>query len=249
MKRLKLRIGLLNVQSGIGITRGYYQYLCYLHKYLFPHGSQNIRRLGELALSENIDILATTEIDQGSLRTRNTDQVALLARSGEFGYDIFFPTLRLGERVNQGNAIHSRFPILGSRMYFLPGQGEPRSAGRARIRVDHETDIDFFVTHLSLSLAYRESQIQELSSYVNDSPNPVILAGDFNVWSEGELELLEKSKLKMAYTAKTYPSWKPRRRLDYIFASPELSIREGKTHGTLLSDHLLLIVDVAINRP
>lgn len=239
----KIRLGLLNVQSGIGTTKGYYQYLLHLRKYARPHDSDRIISLGELVRQEGIDVLATVEIDQGSRRTRGVDQVELLAEKSGLKYNSFFPTLVLSNRVNQGNAVHSRFLLSQSRKYFLPGAGEPRTAGSVLVELDGK-QFTFFVTHLSLKAPFRPAQIRELSHYINETKTPVILAGDFNIRHEGELEILESSKLQKVYSGKTYPVWRPRRRLDYIFTDSNIRISQGRVLRPPISDHALLLVDI-----
>lgn len=245
MKKQKIRVGLLNVQSGIGTTRGFYQYIFHLQKYLFPHNSKKISLLGKVAKDEEIDILATAEIDQGSSRTKGVDQVELLADTSELKHKVFFPTFVFGERVNQGNAIHSKYPIIDFEKCLLSGKGEPRCVGEAKIKVN-DIVVSFFVTHLSLQALFRKVQIKELSERINRADTPIILAGDFNIAHEGELDLLEKSKLQKVYSAKTFPVWNPKRRLDYIFTSKEIFISKGRVVQKSISDHCLLIVDLEI---
>lgn len=245
MAGIKIKIGLLNVQSGIGTIRGYYQYLLHIRRYFRPHHSRYIERLGRLAGREGIDILATAEIEGGSSRTGGVDQAKLLAQTGNFPYSGFFPTFSVGRRVNQGNALHSRFPLSGARNHRLPGAGEPRYAGSGRINTGNR-EITFFVTHLSLDPVFRRAQIEELSRLVNREAGPVVLAGDFNIAHEGELDLLEKSRLQKVYSGKTFPSWKPKKRLDYIFAGREIKISAGRVLPDLLSDHRLLLVEAII---
>lgn len=245
MPKNKIRVGLLNVQCGIGTTRGYYQYLLHMHKYYFRHGSKNIEKLGLIAKQEKIDIMATVEIDQGSKRTGQVDQVELLSGKGEFEQNIFFSTMKIRQRVNHGNAIHSRYPILCGESHILPGKGEPRSLGIARIRVAGK-EFNFCATHLSLNTPFRKAQIDKLLSILNKTKLPMILAGDFNVKHKGELDLLEKSALQKVFSSKTYPAWKPSRWLDYVFASRSILISEGRVLPDLLSDHRLMVVDVYI---
>lgn len=245
MNQTKIRVGLLNVQSGIGTTKGYYQYLLHLHRRYWPHGSSRIQRLGELSKKAGIDILATTEIDRGSLRTRRKDQVKLLSKSSNLANNAFFSTFTIGRFANQGNAVHTRFKIFDKHNFKLPGIGEPRYAGRLRVKINKKT-VNFFVTHLSLDLLYRREQINELAAIINRESSPVILAGDFNVNDVKELGMLEKSKLRDVFSAETYPVWNPKKNLDHIFVSNDVKLSSGRVSRVPLSDHCLLIADVYI---
>lgn len=242
----KIRIGLINVQSGIGTTKGYYQYLFHIPKYFFPHDSKNIKKIAKLAKKHKINVLAGVEVDQGSIRTVGVDQSLLLKHKSGLKNHIFFPTKKRGKFSNQGNAIFSDFPISNSDNYKLPGLGEPRYAGKVDLEVEGRY-ISFIVTHLSLEILYRKEQIEELSTIVNMNKNQVILAGDFNIGHEDELDLLTKSKLQKVYTEKTFPSWKPTKHLDYFFVSRSINILKGKVLEDKFSDHRLIIADVVFN--
>lgn len=243
--KCKIKVGLLNVQNGIGTTKGYWQYLFHMPKYFFPHNSKKIIQIGKLVRNEEIDIFATAEIEKGSTRTKNIDQVELLAQNSNLKNFAYFPALVWKKRINQGNAIHTHFEILDQKNYRLPGTGEPRHVGKAKIKINNKI-ITFFVTHLDLNFLHRKAQIKKLSWLINRSKNPIILAGDFNIFHEDELELIEKSKLRKVYTAKTFPVWKPKKRLDYIFASEEIRIGEGKVCKKSLSDHCALTVEMFV---
>lgn len=242
---MDLRIALHNVQSGIGTTKGYYQYLSHIFRYFLPHDSSQIEKLGNYVHQQDIDILATAEIDKGSKRTRGVDQVELLQQTAGFDHAHFFPAFRYKTRAHQGNALHSRFPIIKTKNHLLPGSGEPRYLGEAKVYLG-DRDLTLFVTHLSLNLLHRQEQIQKISERVNASSGPVVLAGDFNIAHEGELDLLEESRLQKVYTAKTFPVWNPTKRLDYIFASKEVQIREGFVCSEAFSDHCLLMANVRV---
>ncbi|MFW6283187.1 MAG: endonuclease/exonuclease/phosphatase family protein [Minisyncoccales bacterium] len=240
----KIKLALHNVQSGIGTTKGYWQYLIHIYKRLFPHHSKNIRKLGSLIKKENVDILGTVEIDKGSYRTKNIDQVELLKKSSQLENAIFFPAFKYKNIAHQGNAIHTNYPIISSKNHRLPGAGEPRYAAEATLKINHKK-LTVFITHLSLDFFYRQEQIKTLSKHINKAKGPIILAGDFNILHEGELEFLEKTDLQKVYTAKTFPVWRPSKRLDYVFASKEIQISEGRViKKPALSDHCILIVDL-----
>jgi endonuclease/exonuclease/phosphatase family metal-dependent hydrolase len=239
----KIRLALHNVESGIGTTRGYWQYLIHYFYRYFPHSSERIDAIGMLLAKQKVDIFAAAEIDGGSARVRFVNQVEALQKHSPLDHFVFFPTYQSGSRINQGNSIHSRFEILSSKNHRLPGAGEPRFAGEACLMINGAR-VTVIVTHLSLRYPYREAQIEALSGLVNRIDTPIILAGDFNVYHEGELELIEKSQLQKVYTAKTYPVWKPRRRLDYIFASHDIRIGGGEVISDPLSDHCMLLAEL-----
>jgi len=72
-----VKIGFLNVQSGVGVTRGYWQYALRGHRYVLPNGPEIVDSLAELARTESLTVLATAEMEGGSFRTRGIDRLGL----------------------------------------------------------------------------------------------------------------------------------------------------------------------------
>jgi len=240
-----LRIAVSNLQSGIGTTRGYWQYLFTGWKYALPHGSGALRGAVEFLAAERIDIAAFSEINGPSRRTRGVDQVALVADGGGLPHRVFFPTHVVGGKVNQGNAVCARYPVRGVANHRLPGIGEPRHLSEAEVMVDGRP-IRLLATHLALDLGQRGRQIHRIAELIGTGGGrPTILAGDFNVSREEEMELLHDTKLRMAASAATFPSWRPTRRLDYLFFSEEFSVVESHAWSARrFSDHLPLVAEV-----
>lgn len=239
-----LRIAVCNLQTGIGTTRGYWQYLTTAHKYCLPHGSAQIERAGRFLREEAIDIALLCEVEGGSRRSRWVDQVDLLARTSGLGERLFFPTRIVGRRVNQGNGIVSRLPLRFGFNRALPGHGEPRflseaeaDAGRFPIRL--------FVTHLSLERTLRGPQIHSIADLLDDSDRPTLLGGDFNISEDAELDLIEEGHLARVLSRTTFPSWAPRRSLDHLFLSRHFDVLDVYAYDKVLfSDHLPLVVTV-----
>src|SRR5690606_8684199 len=105
----RLRIAVCNLQSGIGTTRGYWQYLTTGWKYGMPHDSIPVERAADFLREEDIDVVALSEVEGGSRRSRGIDQLELLAQRSGLREQVFFPTLVLGRRVNQGNGVCARW--------------------------------------------------------------------------------------------------------------------------------------------
>lgn len=158
----------------------------------------------------------------------------------------FFPTLVIGERINQGNAVITRFLLRHVKNHALPGIGEPRFLSEAQVRID-DLDVRIFVTHLSLELKIRTPQIHHIAEIIGRHEAPTILAGDFNIAHEAELTLLTESNLVKATSAATFPSWKPTKYLDYLFFSQDFRVAESHTfNGMRFSDHLPFIAAVEL---
>lgn len=242
---VRLRLAVSNLQSGIGTTRGYWQYLLNGWKYFLPHDSAALEGAVDFLNSERIDLAAFSEANGRSKRSRGIDQVALIADRGGLPHHEFFPTHVVGDKVNQGNAVCSRFPVRAVANHRLFGIGEPRHLSEAEVEIAG-TPVRLLATHLALDLGQRARQIHEIAAIVAARAGfPTILAGDFNVSREEEMELFSETQLQMATSAATFPSWKPTKRLDYLFFSREFTILESHAwSGTRFSDHLPLVAEV-----
>jgi endonuclease/exonuclease/phosphatase family metal-dependent hydrolase len=109
--------------------------------------------------------------------------------AAQLGYHAAFGSAReYGGGVHFGNAVLSRWPILASRVFALPGTtgDEHRSLLVAELDTPHGK-LPFFVTHLSWRLHHgfiRERQVATIAAAVKrEAPIaglPPILVGDFN---------------------------------------------------------------------
>ena len=241
-----LRIAIANLQIGIGTTRGYWHYGLTAWKYRFPHGSGPIRQAATLLKAKRIDLATLCEIGGGARRTRGVNQVDVLAEASGLCERTFFPTFVKGKKINQGNAVCARFPVRRVANHRLPGSGEPRFLSEADVVVG-DVPVRVFVTHLSLQLLQRAAQLDAIADLVGHCNQPTILAGDFNVSEEAELDLLAESNLQKVASAPTFPSWKPKHALDHLFFSRHFTIRESYAYSaTRFSDHLPLVAEVML---
>jgi endonuclease/exonuclease/phosphatase family metal-dependent hydrolase len=103
--------------------------------------------------------------------------------------------------------------------------------------------------HLALSKAARGKQLEHLAELLPANA-PFIVAGDFNTY-HGEQELADfmaNHGLRNANTAglPTYPSWNPKKQLDYILYSKEITLENFSVPRVDFSDHLPLVMDFLI---
>lgn len=239
-----LRIAVSNLQSGIGTTRGYWQYLTTGWKYWWPHDSRPIERAAHFLREADIDLALLNEIEGGSRRSRGVDQLALLADRAQLEHRVFYPTFVLGHRVNQGNAACSRWELHWVANHPLPGSGEPRFVSEAEL-VLPDWACSIFITHLTLERPLREPQIRRIAELIGRDDRPTLLAGDFNISSEAELALLDRSVLQRAVAAPTFPSWSPRRALDHLYFSGHFRFATAYPFDRYrFADHLPLVVEL-----
>jgi len=213
--------------------------------FLLPTG-RRFELIADLIASEKPDIVALVEADGGSWRHDGHCQAGHLAR--RLGYkSIFIGKYGSGKAVNcipllrhQGNAVVAGIPWAGYTVRDL-GRGFKRSL----LEVDFGS---FFlqVAHLSLGKNARRDQIRRLGQLCREKEKPVILAGDCNTFSETETGFIEQvTGLAAAGNPgePTWPSRRPRRALDHVFASPGIQVTDTRAIRTELSDHLPLVCE------
>ncbi|MGQ9630967.1 MAG: endonuclease/exonuclease/phosphatase family protein [bacterium] len=165
----------------------------------------NLDSIARAARKNEVDILAVQEIDFRSKRSHYIDQVDYLARKLEFPYTArivnwdkryvpFPPTLSFGKhfgRMESGQAVLSRFPIVENRAYYFRKPDFPffvkafyldRAAQYARIELRPGDTIDLYNVHLeAFDDKTRWAQAEELLKIMggNGFERGFVL-GDFN---------------------------------------------------------------------
>lgn len=234
-----------NIESGANVSGGYHQYL----KSLLARSPDVLPRLAQFFIKRSVDIAMLTEVDAGSRRSKGVNQLDTICRIAEFPHSKFFPTMQNGDRINQGNGILSKYPIISHESHRLPGSGEPRYLSRATclIKTIPNEEVDVYVTHLSLSTHHRLEQIKEIGKILASSQKPSVLAGDFNIRHVNELYPLRDVGFYSFDEHDTFPSWNPKRKLDAILVNSGISIhRTYVDHEYRESDHLPLVAECEI---
>jgi len=243
---MRIRIVVANIQSGIGVTKGYRQYVTSSWRYLLPHKGQGAMHAGVFLKAEDADIALLTEVDAGSRRSRNASQVDVIALESGMADARFFPTRSMGTSINEGNVVLSRFPITHESSYPLVSRMNPRVLGRTSLRLPDERSLSAFVVHLALGSKPREVQLAEIAAHLKDVEGPLVLGGDFNERDHRAFRHLERLGLTPV-TVPGYPSWKPQHALQVLFLSRHFSlIKAAVPDGARFSDHLPLIVEVEL---
>jgi endonuclease/exonuclease/phosphatase family metal-dependent hydrolase len=213
---------------------------------------RNLESLAEFIQSQNPDIVGLLEVDTGSYRTGALNQAEEIASKlshyhlssvkysgGSFGRVI--PILR-----HQANAVLTREAVDRNLFHFF-------DTGFKRLVIEVEYhDVALFLVHLSLRKSVRKRQLVMLADLIGDR-RQVVVAGDFNALSGAEelRGLRETIGLKSANLAgiPTFPSWAPRKELDFILHSDDLELRDFSIPDVKFSDHLPLVVEMDVIQP
>jgi endonuclease/exonuclease/phosphatase family metal-dependent hydrolase len=224
-------------------------------------GKLHLKRIAQVIEKSDVDIIGLNEVDNRlSKRSDYINQAAWLADHLQM-YHAFGPTLSLktkGKPIftteesvmtrQYGNALLSRYPILfhknhpfHSKLWLIEG----RALLETTIDVGDQV-LGVFTTHLSLNPFLHRKQTDIILDRTSTCPNPVVVLGDWNMkpkskaWNkltENFTDVLDSPSSQGSYT---FPSNRPRKRLDYIFVSNAFSIEhtEVVTSAPEASDHL-----------
>lgn len=132
----------------------------------------------------NADVVALQEVDRFMQRSGHADQAAEVAQGLQMDWR-YAASLRHG-RSEYGNAIFSKYPIIGNEVIYLPGDKERRSVLKLEIDTG-DSDMGcmcVMTTHLGVSDRDRVRQVPLLISQLIRVNVPAVLMGDFNMESD-----------------------------------------------------------------
>jgi endonuclease/exonuclease/phosphatase family metal-dependent hydrolase len=211
---------------------------------------RTLARIAEFTKSQSPDIVGLVEVDAGSYRTGRRNQAKTIADyMGHYHvYRSKYSDTMLAHLVpilnKQGNAFLTRDSITNAKFHYFE-----RGVKRLVIELEME-NLVIFLVHLALHFRTRQSQLADLYSLVNGTEKPHLVAGDFNArWGDREIKLfLAATRLANADTFghPTFPSWAPKRQLDFVLHSPHITVENLIVPSTPFSDHLPLICDFEI---
>lgn len=211
----------------------------------------HLKAIIEFLRQESADVIGLIEVDAGSYRSQRKNQAEEIAEAlGHYHtYKSKYPVQnKLLQNLpilgKQGNAFISKDTIKQEKFHYV-------TRGMKRLVIELELEnVVILLVHLALSYKARHEQLTELKRLVRSVDKPCIVAGDFNAFKgHDELELFrEASGLLNAgpVDSLTYPSWKPRRSLDFILHTSDVAINDFRVPQVAYSDHLPLIVDFEI---
>lgn len=212
---------------------------------------QDLSRIAELIREADPDIVGLQEVDSFQPRSQFVNQAKWLAE--ELGmYGVYGPNLVLG--VSQyGNAILSRYPIVSFTNISLPSGWEPRGCLKAEIDIGGRRLV-FLSTHLGLSEDERLEQADSVVALITESELPVVLVGDLNnTPGSGEVQKISSALVdafgrlgRLGEPTFAYGTSKPNVRIDYVFVSPDIGVKNAQTIKTSVSDHLPVVVDIVV---
>ena len=182
-------------------------------------------------------------------------QTKILAE--KLGYHYYFAeAIRYDGTKPYGNGIISRYPILSAQTVMIPDPAVRQYDGYYETRcilkavIDVGGGLNVLVTHVGLNPDEKENAVETMLS--NISEQRCVLMGDFNMSPDNEQ--LDKLRNRMFDTAEkftapklSFPADKPRMKLDYIFTSMDLKVKDADIPAIVASDHRPYVTTIEIS--
>ncbi|WP_129126349.1 endonuclease/exonuclease/phosphatase family protein [Geomonas oryzae] len=234
-----------------------------VHSCIGTDGKLSPLRIAEVIDQCNADIVALQELDAGLQRTRMIDQAHLIAMTLEMSFH-FHSSIHLQEG-GYGNAILSRGSVRLVKAAPVPTDPlhpsfERRGAIWAQVELGGDS-VQVLATHFGLNRGERVRQARSITGHEwLDHPecrHPAILCGDFNAMAGSHVYRLLTQHMhdvqrgvKGRFPRGTWPSQLPFMRIDHMFVSRDLKVRNVSVPKTPLSrvasDHLPLVVTLEL---
>jgi Metal-dependent hydrolase len=202
----------------------------------------------QVILDENPDIIGINEMDCKNERNNFADMPKIM--SEKTGYNYFFGKSIDYRGGEYGNMIMSRYPIKSIVNVPIPetfdATGQRTYENRAIIKACIDVDgqlVNVLISHYGLSPQERLTAVNQTLKLINDEPT--IFMGDLNCTPDsGELSLIY-GKLTDISTELTFPSDKPKIKIDYIFTSSHFEVETAKVIDTQVSDHRPYLITIS----
>ena len=218
----------------------------------------DLTKVAAVIKSQQPDIVAIQEVDSLWSRSDNQDQTKKLAALTGLRYYHYSDSRSFTDTAGWGYGVGilSRYPLKDTVTVFLDHNNHPGSENWvnsvATLTLPTGQDIRFICAHYDYQHEdNRLLEVRQTNRMADTSSVPVILAGDLNAHPDSRpIQVLEQSFDRSCHHCEvSFPSHKPRVKLDYIMSSKGagLKVNTGKVLNNaatrFASDHLPYIVD------
>lgn len=202
-------------------------------------------KMAETILAQAPDVVGLNEMRGQGTHAEYTAQVETLARLTGMPYYYFAPAIEFPGGGPYGNGILSRYPIDSAETVLIPDPTEKKYSGRG----NYETrcvckavigGVTVLVTHMGLYPDEMVNAVSTVLAHVSD--RRCVLMGDFNMTPDDPLlapifDRLTDTAEGFCADKLSFPSDAPDRKIDYIFASRDATVRFADIPAVVASDH------------
>jgi len=221
---------------------------------------ENLTQVAHVLRREAPHVIALQEADGPSFWSGRFHHVEHLAE--ETGYQHHFwgehHARRLGKRrVSIGTALLSRVPLANPSSFAFERPGLRARKGFVVATVPFPgapgRGVDIVSVHLDfLRKVVRRRQIREMAAELAGRTNPLVVLGDMNSWWERRNDAIHllmdtlgvRPCQPEADHLATFPSLRPRLRLDWILVSQGLDFGRYQVVADRVSDHLGVVAEI-----
>jgi len=237
-----LRIATYNIHKGV--------------QGLGPAKRLEIHNLGHAVEQLDADVVCLQEVRHHNRREQRRFEHWPALSQAEFlapqGYESVYRTNAVTRDGEHGNAVLSRWPVMGHRHEDLSDHRfEQRGLLHTEVQIAGVI-VHVVVVHLGLVPASRVRQVEQLGRYLErevDPQAPLLVAGDFNDWGQRLSRMMAHMGLhEHSARTPTFPARLPLTQLDHVYARGLKPVGTWVPRGRIwhrMSDHLPLVADFA----
>ncbi len=211
--------------------------------------------MAEAIKSCGADIVGLNEMRDAGAHPEYTAQTAALSKLTGLEHFYFSKAIDFPQGP-YGNGLLSRIPIVEAVSIPVPDPDPKTGNGyyetRCLLKARLQNGLTVLVIHFGLNPDEQANAVATVLAHL-ESEN-CILMGDFNVRPENKL--LDPIRERMRDTADlfpepllSFPSDLPKRKIDYIFVSPDLTILSADIPAIIASDHRPHTAEITLNTP
>lgn len=203
--------------------------------------------------SLDADIIGLNEVRGKGARSDYEAQASILAE--KTGYDFYFAkATEIGEGNPYGNAVLTRLKIKNAETVPIPDPAVPAYDGyyetRCLLKLTLEDPaLTVLITHFGLNPDEHENAVKTIAANIPEGS--CILMGDLNVTPDNAVldpvrALLKDSAAAADDALLSFPSDAPDRKIDYIFVSGNIGVKDVFVPDVVLSDHRPMRADIEL---
>ena len=218
------------------------------------HGERDLEFAASVIRDISPDFVTLNEVRCKTSDIGDIDQADGIGRLAGY-YPIFGRSIDiLGSQY--GNALLTRLPVVKSDIIHIPdpiksevGFYEHRTMLRTVLKAEDRL-LTVLSTHFGLMPEEQKNAVNTALNVIAEADTPLILMGDLNM--EPHSDILMPLLYAMNDTAGnrstplTFPSDKPRMKIDYILCSDDIKLISLRTVDTQNSDHKPLIAELEL---
>ena len=205
--------------------------------------------MAKAILDTEADIVGLNEMFNGGKYCQQTKELSTLT-----GIENYYFAKAIDDADGEyGNGFLSKIPFESVETIMIPDPN-PKKPGawyetRCLLKAELANGYRVLVTHFGLNDDEQENAVKTVLEHIRGEK--CILMGDFNVEPSNELltpirERMVDTSIDFCENKPSFPSDKPRIKIDYIFVSPDIEVKSADIAEVIASDHRPHVAEVEL---